>query len=168
MYFVARGDLEQLDYTGQRLQLFTDGDFFGDEILSVSSRRRSTVRSITHSELLLLSKVSFKKMLRMFPQFGRKVAVWGYSTKIFHKSHGWGRITYVVKISRTMKRLGANVKFESLYKTFTGVYEDISEEIISTEMDYQTFRQTIMHTSKDGLSPTLIKTKKTKMLLENM
>ena len=69
MFLVARGNLEQLDQDGNLLRLLSDGAFFGDELLSVSSRRRSTVRSISHCELLILNKEGFKVILNSYIYF---------------------------------------------------------------------------------------------------
>ena len=60
MFLVARGNLEQIDQDGNQLRMLSDGAFFGDELLSISGRRRSTVRSVSHCELLILNKDALK------------------------------------------------------------------------------------------------------------
>ena len=60
MFFVARGDLEELNSGGARTSWLTDGAFFGDQLFATHARRSTTVRCISHSELLILTKSSLK------------------------------------------------------------------------------------------------------------
>ena len=67
MYFVARGDLEELSISGHQLQVMSDGAFFGDELFLPRCRRRFTVKSITYSELLIMRKQDLKvKLIEYF------------------------------------------------------------------------------------------------------
>ncbi|ETO30490.1 cyclic nucleotide-binding protein [Reticulomyxa filosa] len=66
MFFVVRGDLEELDPNGKRLEWHTDGSFFGDTIFKPHARRGSTIRCIIHCELLILTKAALRVNLTNF------------------------------------------------------------------------------------------------------
>eukprot|EP01084_Bolivina_argentea_P161689 281455_1 len=66
MFFVARGDLEELNSAGDTKCFLSDGSSFGDQLFASSNnaRRISTVRCITHCELLILTKGSLRKIMK--------------------------------------------------------------------------------------------------------
>jgi CRP-like cAMP-binding protein len=62
-FLVGKGQLEVLDATGKRLVLIGDGDHFGEIALLRNVPRTATVRTVTESLLLVLSRDVFLQAL---------------------------------------------------------------------------------------------------------
>eukprot|EP01083_Nonionella_stella_P013005 36732_1 len=140
MFFVARGDLEQLDASGKTKAFLTDGSSFGDQLFESNHRARrvSTVRCITHCELLILSKSSLRKIMKLFPEFAMMVKEWSEQIK-WASLKGWERIEYAVKTMKMMKQMGANgTRFTDVYKRLNG--GATPEETAKRELTYNDFR----------------------------
>eukprot|EP01083_Nonionella_stella_P013006 36735_1 len=122
MFFVARGDLEELDSNGKTKAFLSDGSSFGDQLFQSNNVRRvSTVRCITHCELLILTRGSLRKIMKLFPEFAMMVQKWSGQQK-WASLRGWERIQYAVKTTRMMKKMGANVaRFSDVYKKLNGI-----------------------------------------------
>ena len=116
MFFVARGDLEELDAFGESGRYLSDGAFFGDQLFQSNARREATVRCVTHCELLILTKESLKKIMKMFPEFALIVSKWSNSNQYYSFDNKWKRIAYVVKNTRILKCLGADVTFVQMFQ----------------------------------------------------
>ena len=63
------GEVEVIDGMGQVVQTLSDGDFFGEVGLLISTPRTATVRAKTQSDLFVLEKADFSRILRDHPQF---------------------------------------------------------------------------------------------------
>jgi len=119
MFFVARGDTEVLDGNFKRVDVFSDGDFFGDEVIRVEGRRESTVRSITYSELLVLRKKCLKIIISRHADFALHIASWSglYSDRTEYK---WKRVSYTIRLLRLLKHFGAKFTFLELCDALNG------------------------------------------------
>ena len=69
MYLICHGEVEVIDGTGKVIQTLRDGDFFGEISLLISTPRTATVRTKTPSDLFVLGKADFSRILRDHPQF---------------------------------------------------------------------------------------------------
>ena len=111
MFFVGRGDLEKLNEFGATDEFLTDGAFFGDQLFTAGGgRRASTIRCITHCELLILTKEALRSIMQFFPEFAMLVQQWSGQNK-FQSLKGWRRVAYAIRTQRYMKCMGAKVSF---------------------------------------------------------
>jgi len=69
MYLICHGEVEVIDGTGQVVQTLRDGDFFGEISLLIPTSRTATVKAKTQSDLFVLGKTDFSRILRDHPQF---------------------------------------------------------------------------------------------------
>jgi len=69
MYLVCHGEVEVIDGMGQVIETLRDGDFFGEISLLISTPRTATVKAKTPSDLFVLEKADFSRILRDHPQF---------------------------------------------------------------------------------------------------
>ena len=153
MFFVVRGDLERLDEFGTTQEFLTDGAFFGDQLFKPGgARRTSTIRCITHCELLILTKTSLRDIMQFFPEFAMLVQRWSGQNK-FQSLRGWKRIAYAIRTQRYMKCMGAQVQFMDVVHYLlgdqepgTGLFEMKKEDIAdehtpAREISYQQFHE---------------------------
>lgn len=73
MYFVLRGEVEVLGPDGQRLNVLTEGDFFGEISLFTDEPRTATVRTLTYCDLYVLSRASFTYLSRKYPRVQERI-----------------------------------------------------------------------------------------------
>jgi len=134
MFFVARGDLEELDTHGRSKCFHSDGAFFGDQLFQNGARRSSTVRCITHSELLILTRESLRKIMKVFPEFAMMVQKWS-GQSMWKLLGGWEKIQYAVRTTRTMRMMGAkDVTFLGVMRHLNGV-QPLTVEITNGDSD---------------------------------
>jgi len=152
MFFVVRGDLEKLNQYGTTQEFLTDGAFFGDQIFKSNARRMSTIRCITHCEVLILTKTALRKIMKFFPEFACMVQRWSGQNK-FESLHGWARVAYAIRSQRYMKCMGAQITFMDMVyhlrsdednEDNPGLIRQNSENSVidngrCTEMDYAQF-----------------------------
>ncbi|MGA8147320.1 MAG: glucose-6-phosphate dehydrogenase [Gallionellaceae bacterium] len=69
MYLICHGEVEVLDDKGQVIRTLMDGDFFGEIGLLISAPRTATVRAKMPSDLFVLEKADFSRILHHHPQF---------------------------------------------------------------------------------------------------
>lgn len=67
MYFVVKGQLQLFDEEGQAMQELKPLDFFGDEALFNERPRYYTVKSMTESTLLTLSRTNLLTIISECP-----------------------------------------------------------------------------------------------------
>ncbi|MEM7245210.1 MAG: glucose-6-phosphate dehydrogenase [Acidobacteriota bacterium] len=73
MYLVNRGELEVVDPYGQVVDTLRTGSFFGEIALLLSRPRTATVRAKRASDLFVLEKQDFAKVLREHPRFAEVI-----------------------------------------------------------------------------------------------
>jgi CRP-like cAMP-binding protein len=73
LYLVARGEVEVLSDTGSVIKALVDGDIFGEIGVLMSTPRTADVRAKTNSDLFVLDKADFSRILRDSPQFASAV-----------------------------------------------------------------------------------------------
>ena len=73
MYLIVRGEVEVLDGQGKLVATMKDGDFFGEIGILLSQPRSATVRAKTLSDLFVLDKADFSRILREQPQFAERI-----------------------------------------------------------------------------------------------
>lgn len=73
MYLLIRGEVEVLDGAGKVLATLRDGNFFGEIGLIMSTPRTASIRAKSLTDLFVLDKSDFSRILREHPQFAEKV-----------------------------------------------------------------------------------------------
>jgi glucose-6-phosphate 1-dehydrogenase len=82
MYLICHGEVEIIDSNGQVIETLREGDVFGEISILIATTRIATVRAKTLTDLFVLGKVDFCRILRDHPQFAEamlKVAKERYS-----------------------------------------------------------------------------------------
>jgi glucose-6-phosphate 1-dehydrogenase len=69
MYLICHGEVEVIDGAGKAVETLREGDFFGEVSLLTSNPRIATVKAKTQSDLFVLEKSDFSRILRDYPQF---------------------------------------------------------------------------------------------------
>jgi len=69
MYLICSGEVEVLDASGEVIKTLKDGDYFGEIGLLISSPRTATIRAIGQTDMFVLEKADFSRILRDSPQF---------------------------------------------------------------------------------------------------
>jgi glucose-6-phosphate 1-dehydrogenase len=69
MFLICHGGVEVIDGNGQTVQTLKEGDFFGEISLLTSTPRIATVRATAQSDLFVLEKSDFTRILRDYPHF---------------------------------------------------------------------------------------------------
>ena len=69
MYLICHGEVEVIDGKGQVLETLRDGDVFGEISLLIATARTASVRAKTLTDLFVLDKADFSRILRDHPQF---------------------------------------------------------------------------------------------------
>ncbi len=72
MYFIIRGMLEVISPDGTVNKL-KDGDFFGDIALFKDISRTASVKVVTYSDLYILEKDVFERMLSRYPDIEKEI-----------------------------------------------------------------------------------------------
>ena len=73
MYLISHGEVEVIDASGQAVETLRDGDFFGEISLLISTPRTATVKAKIQSDLFVLEKSNFCRILHHHPQFAETV-----------------------------------------------------------------------------------------------
>ena len=73
MYFICRGNLEVIDDSNKVVHTLSDGDFFGEIGILMSTPRTATVKAKTRCDLFMLSKTDFSRILQDHPQFAQSM-----------------------------------------------------------------------------------------------
>jgi glucose-6-phosphate 1-dehydrogenase len=85
MYLICHGEVEIIDGRNEVIETLEDGDFFGEISLLISTQRTATVRAKSLSDLFVIEKSDFIRILRDHPQFAdtmMKVAQERYSLAV--------------------------------------------------------------------------------------
>lgn len=73
MYLICSGEVAVLDSAGEEIKILKDGDFFGEIGLLISSPRTATIRANMLTDLFVLDKADFNRILRESPQFSESM-----------------------------------------------------------------------------------------------
>lgn len=73
MYLICHGEVEVIDGQGKVLRTLRDGDFFGEIGLLISRPRTATVKASVLSDLFVLEKSDFSRILRDHPHFAETI-----------------------------------------------------------------------------------------------
>jgi hypothetical protein len=68
MYFLSRGAVEVLDREGAVINTLQGGDFFGEIALFTDAPRTASVRALTASDLYVLDKAMFERIVAFYPE----------------------------------------------------------------------------------------------------
>lgn len=69
MYLICSGEVEVLDAGGEVIKTLKDGDYFGEIGILISSPRTASIRAKTLTDMFVLEKSDFNRILRESPQF---------------------------------------------------------------------------------------------------
>lgn len=72
MYFVIRGTLEVM-FPDETLNELKDGDFFGEIALFENINRTASVKAVTYSDLYVLEKDVFERLLNRYPEIEKEI-----------------------------------------------------------------------------------------------
>jgi glucose-6-phosphate 1-dehydrogenase len=87
MFIIEQGEVEVVDDAGKVLKVLTDGDVFGEAGLLNSAPRNATVRAKIPTDLYVLAKRDFQRILKDNPNFAaniQKVAMERFSVTVQH------------------------------------------------------------------------------------
>ncbi|KAJ3199237.1 hypothetical protein HDU67_002964 [Dinochytrium kinnereticum] len=73
MFIIKKGTVEILDGAGNVLVKLNPGACFGEVALYQDCRRTASARASGRVELCLLKKDEFRKLLKLFPAFSKRV-----------------------------------------------------------------------------------------------
>lgn len=74
LFVVARGRVEVVGPTGHRYRTLTDGDFFGEIALFRNTVRTATVRALAPSDLYVLDRALFERVVATYPEVAAALA----------------------------------------------------------------------------------------------
>jgi len=69
MFFIARGQVEAFDADGKLMSTMSDGEHFGEISLLLSIPRSATIKAATPTDIFVLEKHEFDRVLRDHPNF---------------------------------------------------------------------------------------------------
>jgi hypothetical protein len=73
LYLIEQGEVVVLDGNGQVIDMLTDGDVFGEVGVLMSTPRNATVKAATPTDLYVLEKSDFNRILRENPKFAATI-----------------------------------------------------------------------------------------------
>src|SRR5262249_62354370 len=73
LYLIEQGEVVILDGSGQVIDMLTDGDVFGEVGVLMSMPRTATVSAATATDLFVLDKADFRRLLRDNPTFPKAI-----------------------------------------------------------------------------------------------
>jgi glucose-6-phosphate 1-dehydrogenase len=73
LYLICHGEVEVIGGNGQVIETLRDGDIFGEISLLISTTRTATVKAKTQTDLFVLGRNDFNRILRDHPQFAETV-----------------------------------------------------------------------------------------------
>jgi glucose-6-phosphate 1-dehydrogenase len=73
MFLICRGEVDVLDVEGKLKRTLVEGDIFGELGVLTSAPRNSTVKAKRMTDLFVLGKESFQRILRDHPQFASRI-----------------------------------------------------------------------------------------------
>lgn len=73
LYLICHGEVEVIDGKGKVIETLRDGDIFGEISLLISTTRTATVKAKTLTDLFVLGKADFNRILRDHPQFAETI-----------------------------------------------------------------------------------------------
>ena len=74
MYVIARGTVEVFDEAGRPIRRLHGGDFFGEVALVQDGPRTATVRAVTATDLYVLDRVMYERVLAAYPDVAAALA----------------------------------------------------------------------------------------------
>jgi len=74
MYLIEQGEVEVVDADGKVLRVLKDGDTFGEVGVLMSQPRNASVRARTQTDLYMLEKADFSRILRDNREFAKAIA----------------------------------------------------------------------------------------------
>ena len=73
LYLIEQGEVEILDDAGGVIKVLTDGDVFGEVGVLMSTPRNATIRTKVQTDLYVLAKSDFSRILRDNPNFAAAI-----------------------------------------------------------------------------------------------
>ena len=73
LYLIEQGEVEVLDDAGKVIRVLTDGDVFGEVGVLMSTPRNATIRTKVQTDLYVLAKSDFSRILRDNPNFAAAI-----------------------------------------------------------------------------------------------
>ena len=110
MYFVAHGEVEVIA-GGRRVAYLNEGAMIGEIAVAMRTRRTATVRTVTFTELLALSRPQFQRAARLVPETAR--AMVGYAVARLRVAL-WKRVAEKVRFIAAVNAIRTNAGFDTL------------------------------------------------------
>lgn len=73
MYLICRGEVEVIEDADKIVGTLSDGDFFGEIGLLMSTPRTATIKAKTLCDLFVMKRTDFVRILHDYPQFSDKI-----------------------------------------------------------------------------------------------
>jgi glucose-6-phosphate 1-dehydrogenase len=73
LYLICHGEVEVIDGNGKVIETLHDGDIFGEISLLISTSRIATIKAKTLTDLFVLGRADFSRILRDHPQFAETI-----------------------------------------------------------------------------------------------
>lgn len=73
LYFIHSGEIKIISKEGNEIVTLGPGNFFGETALLTNNPRNATAKSVSYSELYLLSSEAFTKVISRYPEFEENV-----------------------------------------------------------------------------------------------
>ncbi|SPQ97074.1 unnamed protein product (mitochondrion) [Plasmodiophora brassicae] len=113
-----------------RGRILREGDYFCERSVMTSDRVSATYRSMSYSELYVLERSDFKRLLQQFPTF--------VITMYRHMNPNatyWQKVGHSVKLTRLLRRLGNIIQFTETYALYSrGVAIDRKDIEVANEL----------------------------------
>ena len=110
MYFVAHGEVEVIA-GGRRVAYLNEGAMIGEIAVAMRTRRTATVRTVTFTELLALSRPHFQRAARLVPETA--LAMVGYAVARLRVAL-WKRVAEKVRLIAAVNAIRTNAGFDTL------------------------------------------------------
>lgn len=99
VYFIMEGRVELVAPSGVCYRAYIQGSYFGEVEILLGKTRNCTVKAEQHTQLLLMSKLDFIKMLEDFPTIAQEVIEAAHSRELLHISDT-KRIQFIKKVTK--------------------------------------------------------------------
>ena len=109
MYFVAHGEVEVI--AGDVASRTNEGAMIGEIAVAMRTRRTATVRTVTFTELLALSRPHFQRAARLVPETA--LAMVGYAVARLRVAL-WKRVAEKVRLIAAVNAIRTNAGFDTL------------------------------------------------------
>jgi hypothetical protein len=115
MFFIVRGQFQQLNRQYEILSVLSRGEFFGERSLLSDKPIEATVRCVMYGELLELSKEDLAGILAEHPEWTCTLVAHAKAPRAEQQRGGWHRVRKAVKLTRTIRAFGGTTTVRDVF-----------------------------------------------------